>query len=529
MRDRGLVAAIATGAVFALLTIAAFYPPMTDLARHEALVALLRHHGDPTFAPPGLYVRDLGRANQLFYLVAWVVSYGAGVRWAVKLVVAAAQLAIVGFAARLARHAGAPSWSALLAAPVALGFLYFWGFATNLVGLAVLFGTLPELDRVATTPSPRRALGATCAIVLAWLGHESAFFVATALALLGMVLEHERGAHRRNALRAAPLAAAIVLVVVDLLRPSAPSGLVTVVKLQWMALDQKLVSTPAALVGAHDLPVRVALLAIGLASMALFARDRPRGESAPLPERLRAHRFGVLAALCLVAYLAAPFGAEGFAFLHERFLAPAWVLGAIALARGAAPRRATIALAATFPAAILLVSWPQFLDSDRAYRDLAALTSQIPLGSGVLAEAVPLADGGTRVWSASAFSGRVVAERGGRTTQMFTYTRVAPVHVAPGHWWNDIDARIYERGTLAAIPEHDLGYHGWLVLDVRDADQRRIVDRLLAPTAELVATQGEWQLFRSRFAPVSLLEVPPPAPRDVPTLGDRLARAMSPR
>src|SRR5450755_1430151 len=57
------------GLLLAAPVLVAYYPPMTDLAFHEAAIGLLRHRNDPTRVPPGLYLLSLGEPNQLFYLL----------------------------------------------------------------------------------------------------------------------------------------------------------------------------------------------------------------------------------------------------------------------------------------------------------------------------------------------------------------------------------------------------------------------------------------------------------------------------
>jgi len=66
------------GLMFALPTLLAGYPPMTDLPLHESIIGVLRHWGDPKYFPPDLYILNLGHPNQLFYFLALPFSYVVG-------------------------------------------------------------------------------------------------------------------------------------------------------------------------------------------------------------------------------------------------------------------------------------------------------------------------------------------------------------------------------------------------------------------------------------------------------------------
>jgi len=155
----------AAGLLLAVPVLVAYYPPMTDLPFHEAAIGLLRHRGDSTMEPPGLYLMNLGKANQLFHVLGWLLSYAVSTRWAVKLLVAATVVALPVNAARFARHLGASPLASLVVAPMGVGWLFSCGFITNLVGLSALLFALPVADRLAANPTPRRALAGLGAVL----------------------------------------------------------------------------------------------------------------------------------------------------------------------------------------------------------------------------------------------------------------------------------------------------------------------------------------------------------------------------
>src|SRR5437868_655122 len=113
------------GCLFAIPVLVATYPPMSDLPLHEASIGMLRHWGDTQFAPPSIYVLNLGQANQLFSLLVAALSFAIPIAWASKLVVAASLIALPLVTAHFADYVGAPRLSVLLVAPIGLGWLFF--------------------------------------------------------------------------------------------------------------------------------------------------------------------------------------------------------------------------------------------------------------------------------------------------------------------------------------------------------------------------------------------------------------------
>ena len=203
---RDYAAPTIAGVALAAPTLLARFPPMTDLPLHDAVIGMLRHLHDPAYFPPDLYRLNLGHPNQLFHLSAWAFSYLFGVDGGCKVVIALAQVGILVGGARLAHHLGRSPWAALLLAPLALGWSYFWGLVANLVGFALLLFALPTLDRAVSHPSARGFLRSSLWMVALYLAHESVMVVACSAVLvftLGQPLR--RGA---TALRLAPIGVA---------------------------------------------------------------------------------------------------------------------------------------------------------------------------------------------------------------------------------------------------------------------------------------------------------------------------------
>jgi hypothetical protein len=557
------------GLLLATPVLVAYYPPMTDLAFHEAGIGLLRHRNDPALVPPGLYLLNLGEPNQLFYLLGWALSYVVSTRWAAKLLVAAAVLAIPVFAARFARYAGSSRLAALLVAPMALGWLFSWGLIANLVGLAALLAVLPSLDRFAERPTWRRAVLALGGVLLLYLAHEAMMFVYGGMAILLALLSP--GPPRLAAVRLLP--AAFVVVVHEAFIHWVQQFVTPTVRgvpIQWASLAHKLERVPYILVPATDPVVQLAMFALCILTVATFfwlrtAERRALFSTATLPgstlthpaststlpgststspiststnpgpstaharlSRARAfayaHRWEAFALACFALYLAFPATLSGSTLVYQRFFPPAYaVLAAVAAPRDLWAPRGRIARLSAFalPAATLLVCWPSFVDSSREYRALEDIIAAVEPGSA-MAE-IDLGPGDpSRAYSLGPASGRVLATRGGRLSYSFSDSPIFPMVVAQPSQWNESLSRL-GFDTWSLRPAHDLHLFKYILLRTTDPRLELMATLALHAEAEYVTESGEWVLLRSRLPLVSptsgevLLESPPPE-----TIRDRI-------
>jgi hypothetical protein len=520
------------GLLLCVPVLVAFYPPMTDLPYHEAAVGLLRHFDDPSLLPPGLYQRNLGEPNQLFHLAAWALSYLVSTRWSVKLVVALAVGSLPVSTARLARHLGADPLAAVVSAPIALGWLFSWGFVTNLVGLSLLLAALPTLDRFAAAPTPRGALRCAAASVLLYFGHETALLVFGGFAFLLLVL---RPSSRREVpLRATPLATSIALVVGQALwQQRYMTPILRETPVMWTPLANKLAEIPSLIVRASDAPSRLAVTVLWALVMASFfwlrAREgtaRQPAHEAPLTGGIRAailrRRWELLAGGCAAGYLAMPLTLNGASLVYQRWFAPAFILVSLL----AAPRvlrgdvaRVPCLLACVLPVAVLVVTAPAFADSDRSYRAFETLLPYVQPGSAVADVGLTHGDP-TRSYSLQPAGGRILATRGGRLAVDFTYSAVSPVVIPARYQWNEPLVRL-GLDSLSFRPAQDLRRFRYLLVRVDDGASARAVAHVLRPEADFIAAAGEWVLFQSRLAVVPLLS-PDEGSRGGETLRDRL-------
>jgi hypothetical protein len=524
------------GLALAVPTLVAYYPPMSDLPLHEGVIGILRHHADPEFFPPDLYVLNLGHPNQLFHLVAWMLSYAVGTRWAVKLVIAVTQVAILAAGAQLSDHLGRSRWGAVLLAPLALGFTYYWGLVANLIGFAAFLWALPILDRACLDATPRAMARVLGVFAVLYLAHGTVVLIALAffgLLTLGYPLER-----RRTPVRAVTVVAASLILAGW---HAYQKGTFTSAQLQvptvFTPLAERLLYVPNDLFGSHDAPVQLILFglaAIALAGLAVarWRSDEPRPPAAEgglrrLLDLVVHYRFEVTGWAFVVGFLAAPSSWESATLLYARLAGPAWALLAITSSpRGPAPRIAKLA-AAVLPIAILLVSWPQFLDSDRTYRQLETILARIPRRSAVLLCRLDNPRYKTRVWAASPGPARVVADRGGRVSLSLVSSPIAPARLRPEYRWAEFEARNHGNDPKALLPAHDLDRFGWVVAQSRSTELRRAIVAAFRPDAELVADEGEWLLLRSTHPQLELTSPDSSPSGDIrETLLDRVAAVV---
>lgn len=510
---------LAFGLLLALPTLLAYYPPATDLPYHEGMVGLLRHYGDAGVYPPGVYRINLGHPNQLFHGAAAVLSFVVSTRWAVKLVIAAAQVLLLTGVGRTATHFRRSPWLALLAAPIGLGWFYYWGLMTSLVGFAVFFHAVPSLDRHSHGAGHRAWAVPLAWFVLAYFAHETAMFLSVAAyALFAVVHAPSLRALARASVPAWGMAL-LAVVHVKLSSKLFPEGAV-IAAADFPAIGHRLRLFADSIFGSHEPVASHGLLATLAGVLALVTRDGLRqrrpwtrasteiGSLVRLQALARAHRVSVLGVACFTAYFALPFNWNGGTFLYERCLMP----GLLFLGLGLAPRGAralhalTRAMLAALVVAVLLVGAPQFAEATRLHRSLDRLLAPVTRGSSV---ALVRWDRGydpmERCFSTGAAVARTAATVGGRAMYDLTISPIAPVIMHQDRRWARFDARVHS-DTRQIRPAVDLHRYRYLVVQSRDPSTHMILRVLLRPWARYVAHDGEWMLLESTIEPWSLAE-----------------------
>jgi hypothetical protein len=514
----------AAGAALLAAFLVARYPPMIDLPMHEAAVALLRRYGDPLFAPRSIYTLNLGRGGQLFHVLAAALAFPLSVEHATKAVVVASVVGVVWGTARLARHAGKTTAVCLLVGPVAIGWTMLSGFAPNLLGQAILLLALPAMDRAAEEPSARRALGVAGLLVLLHAAHDSMLIAGcAAVAVLGLT----RSLDRRAALRLAPLVAGAALLAyeffVERARATAYSAHWSGVV--WHPLGTKLANLDDTLFGPLEGVAALAakLLTEGSLAWLVWSERRRLFPGADAPGgRLRAWRFGLLAAALALLFLAMPYAVNYGVLLYVRFLAPAYAIGLVALAPPAGERppewRARTALWGAAAAATVAMWVQPFAQADAGARALDTLLARIEPGS---------ATASVLLWPVTnpflpSQGERALALRGGRALHSLTEYPNAPVVMRAEARWDEPLLRV-SADPLAFEPARDFRAFRYVLVFVPDPRATVVVERAFAPEGRVLGEAGAWVLFESTGATVPIdARAPAPPPRRGATVGDRL-------
>ncbi len=495
-------APLVAGLLFVIPVLAARYPPMTDLALHEAVVAVLRHFDDPKYFAPGLYRYNLGHPNQLFYFIAWPLSYLVGTSWAMKLVVAGTQMGLFLAGARLARYFGTPRWTALLVGLLGLGWFFYWGLIANLLGLAIFLTVLPTLDRFVTSPTPRRAAAAFGILLLLYGAHES-LMVCAAFMIALFALGHPLPT-RAFVLRLAPPVAMFGVTLLQIWwgqRLRAPYN--QAVGTTFDPIGYKVSTISGVLFAGYEPYVRNLMLLLVLMAMVLLTlarwREEPAVRGRPRRELFVRFRFEIFAASLFALYLTMPMTVNGATLFYQRFFPPSYAILAVALAPRGAPSpawRVPRLICLVAPLASLAIAWPSFVESHVMARDIEALAELTEYNS-----ATALVDVGTtptlRLFSASTFEGHVLAMRGGRTLFDFTRSPIAPAFMNPAYAWDEPWGRLQYK-PIFIRPEHDCDYFRYVYFHSAGADLHRLAIAAMEPDARLVGTRGEWSLFESK-------------------------------
>jgi len=522
----------AAGLLLASPVLVAYYPPMTDLPFHEAAVGLLRHWGDPTMEPPGLYFLNLGEPNQLFHMLGWALSWVMSTRWAVKLIVAATVASLPVATARFARHVGASPVAGLLAAPMALGWIFSWGLIANLIGLSALLFVLPLLDRLAETPGPRLALRALGASVLLYFAHLAMLFVFAGIAL-GFALLRPWSWRRTPWTLTAVLAPAAMTLAQLRWQAHLMTSSTRAVGTSWQPLLGKLESLAGIVVPASELPIRLAMCGLCVLALGAFYWLRTKERESVLPPatgmraKLLRYRWEIVAAVGLVAYFAFPISLGTATFVAERWFPPAFaVAAAISAPRDVWGRRARVARLAAFalPVATLFAAAPPFVDSDEQHRAIEKLIAYIEPGSAV-AELDVGPGNPLRNYSLGPAYGRVMAERGGRLVYSFTESPVSPVMIRPELQWNDALSRV-AYNTWKFRPAQDFRLFRYVLLHSGDRELARQATFVAQPESDFVAEAGEWVLLRSKLPVIPPASAEPPMEKPEPEAMDDRIHAL---
>lgn len=464
------------------------YPPMTDLASHEAVVAILRHFDNPLWAIPGVYESHWGFPNQLFYLLAWPISFVVGTTWACKLVVFASAFGMLPACLLLTRTLNAPRSLAFAFSSLAYGYAFYWGLAPNLLATTLFVAVLPSLLRHAESPTATSAIRAASALLLLYFAHESVM-LAAGLCFLISVLTSPSDRTRRG-LKVLPGVLALGAVCLEqvVVRHHRSSSL-QASRIVFAPLQHRLLEFPSSLFGDHGpVPERLmfVLLVAGIATSCL-------GERAESPYR----RSLVLSGVALLfAYLTTPTVLLGARLFHQRFA----VLGILTLGAGLASGitirwRIADVLGPSCCAASLLLAIPSFVASHQEVTAIDAVAEVIAPGASMIAfhAGEPTADEPAG-WNG--ICGHLLALRGGRCWYDVTSSPISPVTRRKEHAWDEPLARI-QKNEGNFYPNSDFRIFRYALFYVTNPRVAETLQQVLSRNAVLRAQAGHWQVFES--------------------------------
>lgn len=529
------------GVLLALPTLLSYYPPMTDLPMHEGVVGIMRHYGNPEWFPVNIYRLNLGHPNQLFHFASWLLSLVVGSRWAIKIVVATAQFAIFHAGVRFASYRGRSPWAAVLLAPLALGYTYYWGLVANLVGFSALLYALPTIDRFTEAPTTKRALGVFGLLVYLFFAHESCF--AIGVGVLGLFTALRPLDVWKTTLRLVPpFIAGVSAIAHHVWEQVIMPASIDIVPPMWLPVRDKAMGIPNVLFGSHALEAVLPLFGLFMIGVITLAVSRIRHDpTTPLAEAaaefrflpkprafLHRYRFEIVAFVYLAFYFALPTTWHGITLLNERFLGPAAAVFVIcASPLGETPRIAKFASTVLVPG-VLLISWPQFVDSSRVHRDLDTMLAQLPKGRSVALVALDRTGvWNFRVYNAGISPARSVTEIGGRSSSSLTISPISPILIAEPYRRTESERRLLN-GSRNLLPEQDLESWEYVLINSRELWGRMAAARVLARAgATQVAAEGDWILMHSTRLKYAMEQVPPEPDYNEQTILD-IVKTMRP-
>lgn len=520
------------GAVTAAPVVLAHYPPMADLPLHEAIVGLLRHWGDPSYIPPNVYELNLGQPNQLFYFLILPLAYLFPVGTAAKLVVALTLFLLPPAGARLADHLGVTRWTAVLLAPLGLGWMFFWGLLANMIGFVLYLAALPSFDRLGETPT-KKTVGIACAwVVVLHFAHDlMALIAAGTIALFTLIAWRS---WRENVLRLLPTV--LVLILAFGSRALDARHLVTHAQalpdFVWYGPWHKIITVPGVLYAGYEWWVRDLIFLACFVPTLLFGLERRRTEpheKRNLRDWLHHYRFEILSASLMVGYFAAPVNMRSTTLIYHRFMPPAWAILTVTLGARAkleSPWRLPRLLAAIVPIVPILTSWPRFVDADEIYTDLDAAIAHMDKGSSyIVLELGPM--NGYWLYSPVTGQGHIVAMLGGRGFFDFSESPASPVILRREIVWTHIFERL-DGHSYRFYPAYDFTHFRYAILHTPDATIASVVMLALRPEGRFVFQQGEWTVIESTLpqVPLDSPDEPTPVPHPL-TLRKRSLETMA--
>jgi hypothetical protein len=377
-----------------------------------------------------------------------------------------------------------------------------------------------------------------------YFAHEAMMFLLAAATLMLAVLHPL--SWRRTLLRLSPVGLAVgatlgqILVQKHLLSPA-----LRAMPRLWHPVTHKIARIPYIILPTTEALVQNSMAALCAIAVGYFLwlryRERAAAPTAPASAvgsrfaRVRSwlleRRWWLFATCCFVGYLVLPYTLNGATLVYQRWFPPAFaVFVAVSAPRDLRSRAARVArlVVVLLPVATLLVVWPSFVDSGRAYKTFDDLVARVEPGSAVAVLGLGPGDP-WRTFSLGPAGGRILATRGGRLAYAFTDSPVSPVVIPSAYRWNESLLRI-GFDSWAFRPEHDLRSFRYVIVRHSDPRGAALAMFMLEPEARYVADAGEWVLFESTLPVIPPnsppIHMPKPPPESLRDRAKRIVESM---
>lgn len=173
-----LLAAACT--LFALLIVTARYLPLIDLPQHASQIASWLRLSDARYPDGSLFALNYTTPYWVAYSIARALAPVLGVVAALRVTVALAMIATAWSVRGLARDLGHSPWLGLLALPCAVGYSFYFGFISFLMGTALAISCWRVALAYARRPTRSGAVLLAALLLLTFTCH--AFGLTIALA-----------------------------------------------------------------------------------------------------------------------------------------------------------------------------------------------------------------------------------------------------------------------------------------------------------------------------------------------------------
>jgi hypothetical protein len=417
------------------------FVPLVDLPQHLAVAAVLRHHGDPSWAFDRYYEVQWLELTPYwtYYLALDGLSWLLPLDFASRVYLSLYALAVPWTGLGLCAAFGAPRWAGLLMAPLALNTNVYFGFVAFASAVLLMLFLLGRYQRFLAAPTRGGALVLALLSAVLFLTHAQPFAFLLGAALLLAVASPPPPASRTRLLSLLVFApAALGLFAPWAYREFAGPrsaeaeynfGTLDDIGPQYLAPAYVVAELAPAVAGAYQDGTDTLLFAVWAALVAgLLAAGWRRGGAS------HAWRGRRLALLALLGCFVAPMAIQGQWNIAPRF---AWMAALLVVTAAADPgprlARAGVVGAVALTAAVAVNAAVHHRAFDRETDGFAGALAAIPRGQRVLSLAYDNRSKVFTQWPYLHFGQYAMAYRGGAAAWSLAKSPPIPIrHLRAG-------------------------------------------------------------------------------------------------